>query len=248
MAESMRRKKAGEGRLLRGVVTLLLPGLLLAGLLGGLHRYLDRPGHLPLRVIEITGEFTYLDQDAIEARVAKALDGGFFKVDLQRIRSQVAAMPWVEQVSVRRVWPDTLRMHVTEQVPLAYWNKGALVNLDGEVFRPGSIPDLGALPHLYGDDASARQVVAFYLQLHARLLPGTLRIDTAGRNRRGEWQVAFRDGLQLILGRENVAGRQQAFFDVYPRLSTQLHRQAERIDMRYEHGFAVRWREQTGDS
>lgn len=247
MAESVRRPKVMTGQSLPGLVALL-PVFLLVGLSGGLYYYLERPGHLPLRVVEVTGEFTYLDQSAIEARVARALHGGFFDVDLQQIRARVAAMPWVEQVSVRRVWPDTLRMHVTEQVPLAYWNKKALVNLDGKVFRPASIPDLGSLPQLYGDDASAPQVVAFYLRLHAQLLPGALRIASAGRNPRGEWSVAFHNGLQLILGRENLIERQRAFLEVYPRLTVQLHRQAQRIDMRYEHGFAVRWREKTGDS
>lgn len=249
MAKRVRRQQEkSRGVLARRMVPVLVPLVLLLGLFGGGYHYLSQPGRMPLRVIEITGEFTYLDQGDIEQRVAGAIDGGFLDLDLQQLQEGVLAMPWVDQVSVRRVWPDTLQMHVTEQVPLAYWNKGAMVNLDGEVFRPETLPVLNVLPHLYGSDATAPEVVAFYLQLHARLLQGELRIGKIELNRRNEWKVGFRNGLDLILGREDIAQRQQVFLDVYPQLLVHMHQQPERIDMRYEHGFAVRWRETTGDS
>ena len=243
-----RKPQPGKQRVGRRLLPLVLPVALLLGLLVGGYQYLSQPGRMPLKVIEITGEFTYLDQRSIEQKVAAVIDGGFLDLDLQRLRKAVLATPWVDQVSVRRVWPDTLKMHVTEQVPLTYWNSDALVNLDGEVFRPKPLPGLSVLPHLYGRDDSAAQVVAFYLQLHARLLKGGLRIARVEMNRRNEWQVAFRNGLKLMLGREDVARRQQVFLDVYPQMLAHLHRQPERIDMRYEHGFAVRWRETAGDS
>lgn len=249
MPESNRRSKTlWPARSWRYLVLSLPAVVLLASFLAGFH-YLSQPGRLPLRVVEVTGEFTYLDHAAIEKQVASAIDGGFFDVDLQRIRREVSAMPWVEQVSVRRVWPDTLQMHVSEQVPIAYWNGNALLNLAGEVFRPQSIPELGGLPHLFGQDARAPQVVAFYLQLQARLMAESLRIDRVRLNPRGEWLVVFRDGLSLMLGREDIARRQQAFLDLYPQLLANMPRRPERIDMRYEHGFAVRWQEkESGES
>jgi len=244
MAKPTASSRAAGLQFLYRYLTLALPIVLL--LVGSLfaYRHLSQPGSLPLRVVEVTGEFTHLDHAALEKQVAGAIDGGFFDVDLQRIRSQVSAMPWVEQVSVRRVWPDTLRMHVSEQVPLAYWNKEALVNLKGEVFRPEKVPSLGSLPYLFGEDRGAPQVVAFYLQLQTLALQESLRVDSVRLNPRGEWSVAFRDGLELILGREDIAHRQRAFIDVYPSLVGNMQRRPERIDMRYEHGFAVRWREQ----
>ena len=248
MAERARRRGVGTQGRLRRAWPVLVPVMLLLGLLAGVYAYFSQPGRMPLRVIEITGEFTYLEQSDIEQRVAGAIDGGFLNLDLQRMREDVLAMPWVDQVSVRRVWPDTLRMHVTEQVPLAYWNHDALVNLEGEVFRPASLPVLSMLPHLYGRDRDARRVVEFYLQLHARLLNGELRVARLELNPRDEWQLTFRNGLELMLGREAVARRQQVFLEIYPQLLAFMHRQPQRIDMRYEHGFAVRWREKTGDS
>ncbi len=238
-------RRASQGARRWGRVALLvLPLLVLGGLGGFAYHYLSQPGRMPVREIEITGEFTWLDQAAIERQVAAAIDGGFLDLDLQKVRDSVLRMPWVDQVSVRRVWPDRLQMHVTEQVPLAYWNQDALVNLDGVVFRPKPLPRLEGLPHLAGSDAMAPQVVAFYLRLHARLLEGPLRVSRVSLDRRNEWRVDFADGMVLLLGREAVEQRERTFLRVYPQLLAQMRERPARVDMRYAHGFAVRWREQ----
>ncbi len=219
---------------LLAVVTMLTLGL--AG-----WQALTRPDRLPVRHIEITGEFTHLRTADIEQRVTQVLDGGFLDLDMRRVRAAVKALPWVEEVSVRRVWPDTLRMHVVEQVPLARWNEDALVNLRGQVFRPEPLPALDGLPRLRGEDSTAPDVVAFYLRLHAGGLPGGLEIAELVLNRRGEWRVVFADGMELLLGREDLGARLAAFARIYPRLREHQGRRPRRIDMRYEHGLAVQW-------
>lgn len=218
------------------------------------YRYLAQPGQLPLRVIEINGEFTNLQHAAVQARVLESIDGGFFTVNMQAVRDAVRGMPWVEEVSVRRVWPDTLRMHVTEQLPLARWNGEALVNLHGEVFRPGDpgdpgdLGDLQALPRLQGDDQLAPQVVGFYLRLRRSLVDVGLKVQRLQLNARQEWEVSFDSGLSLMLGNQQVATRLEDFLRVYPQLRGHMPRVAERIDMRYEHGFAVRWQAAAEDA
>jgi len=216
--------------------------VLALGASGGFcYQYMSQPGKLPLRVIEIKGEFTHLQRSEIEGRVAKAIDGGFFTVDMAEIREAVIGMPWVGEVSVRRVWPDTLRMQVTEQQALAYWGKGALLNLRGEIFRPEKLPNFTQLPRLRGDDRFAPEMVEFYLRLYSRLAGAGLQLEDLQLNARKEWQLHFSNDLRLLLGRESVEQRLQDFFHVYPQLRAQLQRKPQRIDMRYEHGFAVQW-------
>lgn len=224
----------------------LLPVLLLSAMAIGatghfIYLYLSQPGRLPLRVVEINGELSHLQHAAIEERVATAIDGGFFAVDMLAVRDAVRAMPWVEEVSVRRVWPDTLRMHVTEQQPLARWGDDALVNLHGEVFRPRPMPRHSVLPLLRGRESNAPRVVDFYLHLYSALVGGELTVREVQLNERQEWQVEFGNGLSLMLGSGDVLARLGQFLQVYPQLRAQMPRVPERIDMRYEHGFAVSW-------
>lgn len=227
----------------RRVLLWMAPLLFVGGLGYAGYRYLDAPGRLPLRVISITGEFTYLDQAQIRKRMAGAIDGGFLGVDMEKLRAAVLALPWAAEVSVRRVWPDTLRLHVVEQVPLGYWNQSAMVNLQGQIFRPARLPQFEGLPRLRGEDERASEVVAFYLQLQTGALPEGLRVAEVDLDRRGEWRVVFDDGLALMLGRDDgLARRLQDFVRTYPLLAGRQGRMPRRIDMRYEHGFAVQWR------
>ena len=62
-------------------------------------------------------------------------------------------------------------------------------------------------------------------------------------DQRRHWWLYFDGGLTVSLGREETDHRLAQFFRVYPSLTAQSTRQPERVDMRYEHGFAVRWRE-----
>ena len=207
------------------------------------YRELTRPGSLPLRVIEIQGEFRHLDATAIERTVTAAIDGGFFSCDLPRLRDAVLAMPWVEEVSIRRIWPDRLRMQVSEQIPLARWGEDALVNVHAQVFRPPSLDNYDGLVRLSGPDGSERRVVEF---LQAGLPPARARglaIREVRLDQRRHWWLVFDDGLTLSLGRERVAERLADFFRVYPGLVAYRGQPPVRVDMRYGNGLAVRWAE-----
>jgi cell division protein FtsQ len=204
---------------------------------------LTRPGSLPLRVIEIKGEFRHLDAAAIERTVSASIDGGFFTCDLPRLRAAVLAMPWVEEVSIRRVWPDRLRMQVSEQIPLARWGDDALVNVHAQVFRPPSLEGYESLVRLSGPDGSEHRVVEF---LQAGLAPARARglaIREVRLDERRHWWLVFDDGLTLSLGRENVARRLDEFYRVYPGLVAYRGQPPVRVDMRYANGLAVRWAE-----
>jgi len=234
----------------RGILGWVLAVSILAllGVAGlGTVRYLQDPRHLPLRQVQILGEFTHLRRRALEERVAGVIDGGFFTVDMQAVRDAVRALPWVDSVSVRRVWPDTLALEVHEQRPLARWGAKALVNARGEVFRPApeALPE--GLVQLFGPPGSAARVVSLYRRSHRRLERVGLRLRSLGQGRRHDWQLRFRDGLGLSLGREGVSERLERFLHVWPLLREERGRRPAQVDLRYEHGLAVRWRAADGE-
>ena len=207
------------------------------------YRDLSQPGRLPLRVIQVTGDFRELKPDEIQKTVVEAIDGGFFSCDMQKLRNRVLEMPWVADVSIRRVWPDKLNMVVTEEVPLARWGEDALINIGGGVFRPPSLDGHLGLVKLDGPAGSEQRVVEFLQTSVPAARARDLQIREIRLDERRHWWVLFDDGLTLSLGRENVGYRLSQFFRVYPSLIAQPARRPERIDMRYAHGFAVRWRE-----
>jgi cell division protein FtsQ len=217
--------------------------LLGAGLVGGGYHYLSQPGQMPLRVVEVKGEFRHLSQAEIRETAGAAIDGGFFTCDMPRLRRAVLAMPWVEDVAIRRVWPDRLVMRVTERTPLARWGTEALISADAEVFRPGNVEPYETLPRIHGPDGSQLRVVDFYREVSALAGQRELAVRAVTLDQRRHWWVEFANGLTLSLGRDDRDQRLGHFLRVYPRLVADPQRQPERVDMRYAHGFAVKWRD-----
>lgn len=227
----------------------LLPATVALLLLGGLGLLIvlaSDPQVLPVRVVGVDGEIVHLDRRNLERAVAQAVDGSFFSVDLKRIREKLEQLPWIESASVRRVWPDTLRVRVAEQVPLAYWGDDGLVSQRGEVFRPDRLPTLEGLAVLEGADESAIRVTREYLRMRTLLETAGLRLSLVRLDARQAWRLQTDNGVVLNLGRREVMQRLTRFVQLYPYLQAQAKALPETVDLRYTNGFTVRWREAGG--
>lgn len=225
--------------------SLLLAGwaMCVAALGGWVADYTSDPANLPLKVIRINGDLVHLQRDRLQRVVAEAIEGGFFGVDMAKVRSAVKALPWVDQVSVRRVYPHTLEMDVTEQVAIARWGSDQLVNARGEVFLPDGVAVDGDLLQLSGPEGSSVRVVAFCRELQARLAKAGLELTRLSLEQRRDWQLETRDGMTLVLAGHDVSAQLNRFLLAYPVLAADPVRRVERVDMRYGHGFAVRWQD-----
>ena len=232
----------GWDRVRRLTVPVLLVLLLLAGL-GALVVQVRDPRVLPVRVVGVDGEIAHLDRQHLEAAVVETVDGSFFSVDLERIREHLEQLPWIESASVRRVWPDTVKVKVVEQVPLAYWGSDGLVSQRGAVVRPESRPRLQELAVLEGDDESAPRIVREYLRMRTLLETAGLRLTHVRVDAREAWSLRTENGVTLSLGRREVMLRLTRFVQLYPYLQEQMKRIPASVDLRYTNGFTVRWRE-----
>ncbi len=195
---------------------------------------------LPLREVRIEGDLLHLKQQELEQAISGLVRGGFFTVDVVEVRERAQRLPWVDRVSVRRIWPDRLVIRVEEQVPLARWGERGLVNGRGELFRPERMDLPEELPRLDGPEGSEVEVVARYLTLRRRFGLLGLRLDRIRLDRRGAWTVAFRDGAVIRLGSRDTEERLARFLRIYPLLKGGERRMRD-VDLRYTNGFAVRW-------
>jgi cell division protein FtsQ len=215
-------------------------GMAVAGAWG--FHWLTDPQVLPLRVVHIEGQLRHLPRRALERAVATHASGSFFSVDLAAVRKAAGELAWIDQVRVRRVWPDALHMRVVEQRPLARWGRDSMVNLRGEVFTPEQGPLPMALPGLSGPEGSARRVSSEFLVIGEMLRPVGLEVRALHLNARGGWQVELAAGVVLQLGTRDQEARLARFVRLYPRLMAATPGQPEEVDLRYANGFTVRWR------
>ena len=71
----------------------------------------------------------YVSAGAVRSHITGRVKGDFFTVNLNQVRSLFESVPWVRRASVRRIWPDALRVSIEEQQPLALWNENQMVNI-----------------------------------------------------------------------------------------------------------------------
>src|SRR5690554_6433950 len=125
----------------RRMQQLLWP-LLLVVLGMGLYELANRLQPLaqrPISVINVEGDLQYIDRASVQAALAPYQQKSLVTIDLDALRADLLAMPWVSGASVRRVWPDQLVINLDEHLPVARWGDDALLNNNGRAFTPEQI-------------------------------------------------------------------------------------------------------------
>ena len=138
-------------------------------------------GHMPSVVQAVTARTGFaIDEIRVSGNIETSeidifdrvgLDGwtslvGFDAFDA---RASIGSLPWVEHVTVRKVYPSTLEVRVTERQPFAIWQHGArlsLIEADGQVIAPLSGTRHVSLPLVVGQGAD-RQAAEFIARVAA---------------------------------------------------------------------------------
>lgn len=203
---------------------------------------LREPGAFPLRQVRIEGELRNLIEADFRTVANHYLGQNFFVANLDELNTALAANPWIETVSVRRWWPDTVVIHLQERVAFGHWGEREMVDVNGVRFQPPVLRQPGPWPKLIGPSGHEKNLITTYQRVRALLDPMGLKLVRLVEDERRAWWLGFENGLEVYLGREQFDQRLQRLAQVYPRiLAFQIDRIAA-IDLRYLNGFAVRWK------
>ncbi len=159
--------------------------------------------------------------------------------DVDTVREAVSELPFVNHVNVRKTWPAGIEVEVRLEQAIAYWNNDGFISEDGEVLIT-ELLEAGDLPHFYGPEGSAFEVMTQYQQLNQILQSHGHVIRLLRVSERGAWTLETEQGIELLLGKEDLKARMQRFLAVASRLEeTGDARTIERMDARYVNGVAV---------
>ena len=201
--------------------------------------YADRP----IAKVSVRGELTYVDRQAVQARMAPFVEASFFKVDLDALRHDLEQMPWIAHVEARRIWPDEVMVRLDEQLPIARWGDESLLNNNGQAFAPDDLTQYEHLPQLHGPKRAQQRVMQQYQMLSQMLRPLGFSIARRELRERGSWFVTTKQGVELLLGRDQIIEKMRRFTAIYQQALVQESDRIARIDLRYANGLAVAWRE-----
>ncbi len=224
-------------RPLRSVALVVAVGVLVAMC----WRVLDRP----VDRIAVTAPFQRVTPMQIEDYVRSGLAGGILSGDVRGVRESLEALPWIDSVRIRRRWPSTLLVDVTEQVAAARWGESGLLNTRGELFVETARHVPVELPVLNGPEGTQWQVAQRYLTLRGPLLEAGLQILSVTLDQRGSWQLNMARGIDVRLGRHSVDQRIDRFLNVVTPIIVGRTEVIDYVDLRYTNGFAIGWNELT---
>lgn len=75
---------------------------------------LNDPQLLPIQKVRAQGAFIHLTEAMLLTRAGN-IKGGYFNIDVSAVQENIESLAWVDKAYVRRTWPDTLMISVTEQ-------------------------------------------------------------------------------------------------------------------------------------
>lgn len=226
-------------------VSFLIFVLLIYGLQNAffkLKHWLTDEQSLPLTALVLTGDRQHITHDIVREILIKQEDRlNFFTLEIAEIEKQLEKRPWVYSVSIRKRWPDTLKIHIVEQTIVATWNDKALLNRFGEIIEvlPTAQDKYIALS---GEDNKTTEALNMYLKLKRLLQPTQYRIAALNNDKRNSTQLVLSNGISLRLGQEQKLERIQLFLKAFPRIAKKYDiSRVEYVDLRYDTGLAVGW-------
>ncbi|MCY4148387.1 MAG: FtsQ-type POTRA domain-containing protein [Gammaproteobacteria bacterium] len=201
------------------------------------------------------------------------LDGNFFSANLGKVKDRVAQAPWISSVSVHRQWPSTLVIAVDPINPVARWNDRKWINYTGEVLDiPPFIEahEIAHLPVLSGAPDEESKIFEFYLDWSERFAAWGLTLVSLTADDVQEWHLELSPSVlsrartpsesspepsgelktptRMVVNQQNAVERISRFVASLDRGLIDQFERIESIDLRYTNGFAIRWKEEEGET
>lgn len=198
---------------------------------------------LAITEVKITGQ-TETSELAVLDRLDISQDPSLLTFDVDAARARIELLPWVDHVTLKKLFPNTLEVAIAERAPFAIWQHGdelSLVDSAGKVITDAIDERYAHLPFVVGPGA-ADKAQAFVAMIDG--VPDIADKVRAGVLISGErWNVVLDNGVEVLLpvDRPAAALATVAGLDAQKKL---LSREITTVDMRLPGQMVVRLDEQ----
>jgi cell division protein FtsQ len=174
----------------------------------------------------------YASASQVRHIFAKDIGRSLYLVPIEKRRQELLEIDWVEDATVSKVWPDTLRVRIHERQPVAFvrlpparggdLSRFALIDKDGFILRPRVAAQF-TLPVVSGI-SETEPIEARRARVHRALgmlkdvgsLAGQIsEVDVSDPNNLVVAEHVASGVVNLIIGDENYAQRLQNFLANY---------------------------------
>ncbi len=197
----------------------------------------------PVTHIKITGDLVHVQRNRLQRIILPFTERGLLHLDNRRLKERLLQEPWIDSVTVKRLWPDTLSVNFTTKKPVALMANNDLLDQKGNIFNAGYVdPTSLDLPFFIGPAAQQKYLLQTYQSLYPLLSSLTLKIKLLQFIDQQCWYLRLSNGLSLYLSRTRPNLQLERFIKVYPDVIEGKVSMVDYIDLRYAHGMAVKFK------
>jgi len=196
---------------------------------------------LPLSRIILQGDLHHVSALDVQ-RAFSQLEhvGTFMTQDVRELQVAAESISWVSHAAIRKQWPDTVKVYLTEHKALAIWNGNVLLDTYGQLFNADIGQADDGLVKLYGPDGTNNEVLDTWKIVTPMFKELELSITSLVLNDRRAWQLILDNGVRLELGKESLMERVKRFVNLYKKLGEDAQN-VSYIDLRYDTGASIGW-------
>lgn len=198
----------------------------------------------PVDRVTLEGNILITQKKDVAAVVQAIQSESFFEVDLDKVSADLIELPWIEQATVKRQWPDKLVIHLVERDVHYRWGDNELLDAEGNRFESVNHASFMQLPRIDGVSGYEYETIVAYQQLMRELGGSAERLDIEKfvLNPYLSWELHLQSGLVVKFGRDDYTQRLKRFVQAYQSDKLPNVEKVSAIDFRYNRGFAVKWK------
>jgi cell division protein FtsQ len=213
-------------------------------------QYLSKNKIKNLDAITIKGNINHNDISSIRNNIISNISGNFYSIDLNKTKQIFESISWVNQAIVKRVYPSSIEVKLSEFKPKAIWGAREdmkLVDDSGAIFEANAEEDeYDLMPQLIGPEGQGKLMLDMYEVVAMALEPLKNRLKILELNTRGSWIATLEGGAHIELGRggvKDVVDRAGKFSAGAEQMLTKLNKKIidiQYVDLRHAEGYAMR--------
>ena len=194
----------------------------------------------PVSNVRVESAQRFVTEEELKNLISRYLGSSFFAFDVSEAKQSLEQHPWIRRVSAKKVWPNALVLDIQEEIAIARWGDGELINQFGEIFEPPGRQRTTGLPLLVGSEGEQYRVMEQYRAVSQQLFSVGLRVTSLSLSQRGNWTLILNDSMPVTLGREKTIERLARFIELYQSPDLMAFEKLASVDLRYDNGFAVK--------
>ena len=195
----------------------------------------------PIDRVVVNGDFYHLKEKEVINLIDQKVKDGFLSLNLSGLNKYLESEPWIRNATIRRSWPSTIIVDITEEKPIARWGEKQVLNNVGDYLEITDKQSIKNLPTFTSEFGKSKEMIKSYQLMSEIFGPTGLKVQEIRRDVVGSWLITTSSGIQINLGRDQLVQKLRRFQVVW---SAQLTSQVEKIktiDMRYPNGISVAW-------